>query len=530
MTASVFLSRIIGLVRDMVLAHMSGTSTDMDAYVAAFLIPELLNHLIAGGFLSITFIPLFQKHLANNDTPRAWRTFSNLINVGTVVMGACIAICIFFTREVISVLASFSPASSPGHAAIGTSAEFINHTSRLTRIVLPAQIFFYWGSFLMAAQYAHKKFFIPALMPLCYNIGIIAGGIFLYKYCGIDGFAYGVLIGACIGGFLIQLPAVIKLGMHYTFVFDLKDKDLHRYVLLSLPFIAGLSMTFSNEFFFRVFGLFLEPGAVSSLNFALRIMMILVGVFGLAFASASYPFVSELASNKKFKEMNALTDAVICRTAVVLLPLSAFMIACAPHIVSVLFLRGKFSSASVDSTAPALAMYCIGAFGFSASAIVVRNWYALQNTIFPMIISTITVACSLPLYWLLGRSIGVSGIGLAGSLVMCAQFITIYYIWCSKHDNISGMKHVFMLVTKVTLISIVSGAAAYALARFCETTMIHIPNKTLKNILTLCIAALPAGAIAYGLMKLWSITYFDQAIALLLNRRARKASAAVSAP
>lgn len=92
------------------------------------------------------------------------------------------------------------------------------------------------------------------------------------------------------------------------------------------------------------------------------------------------------------------------------------------------------------------------------------------------------------------------------------------------------MKHVFMLVTKVTLISIVSGAAAYALARFCETTMIHIPNKTLKNILTLCIAALPAGAIAYGLMKLWSITYFDQAIALLLNRRARKASAAVSAP
>ena len=236
MMGSVLLSRVIGLVREIILARYGGTSYEMDAYVTSFIIPELLNHFLAGGFLSITFIPIFQKHLVNNREDLAWRAFSNLFIIGTLVFGVVIPITVFIVPDILKLLGPQinDPQSFP-------------LTVRLTRIILPAQLLFYWGALLSAVQMARKKFFLPALAPLGYNCGIILGGILLGSRLGIEGFAWGVVGGAFFGNFVLQIPGALQCGMRFFPVCDFRDSDLHTYLKKTVPLILGLGMTFSNE-------------------------------------------------------------------------------------------------------------------------------------------------------------------------------------------------------------------------------------------------------------------------------------------
>jgi putative peptidoglycan lipid II flippase len=345
MMGSVLLSRLAGTLREITLANLGGAGSEMDAYVAAFLIPELLNHFLAGGFLSVTFIPIFQKYLAADDNEGAWRTFSNMITVGSAAFALFLPAAVVFAPRILS-LTGFGSQNTETFAL----------TARLTRIILPAQIFFYWGAFLMAVQYARQKFFIPALAPLCYNIGIIAGGIFLSPSLGIEGFAWGVLGGAFVGNVAVQLPGALKAGMRYKFRFAPADPEFIRYVKITVPLVAGLGMSFSNEIFFRYFASFLENGAVAAANYALRTMMILVGVFGQASGVAFYPYLTKLAAEKAYVRMSGLLNDMISKIALYLLPLTGIMMVLAPQIVMILYEHGKFTRESTHETAPILVM------------------------------------------------------------------------------------------------------------------------------------------------------------------------------
>jgi len=323
MMGSVLLSRVLGIARELVLASFGGTSGQMDAYVAAFLIPEFLNHLLAGGFMSITFIPLFQKHLVAHDEPRAWRMFSNLFICGSLVMVVFVILGLLFTRQILGLLGS-----RVGGAEIELAV-------RMTHLILPAQLFFYWGALLMAVQFAQKRFFVPALAPLFYNGGIIVGGMVLGPRLGIEGFAWGVLGGAFVGNVVVQLFGLRGLGMRFRFVMNFKDPDLIQYVLISLPFILGLGMQFSNEIAFRIFGSFLHEGGLASLNYSLRIMWVLVGLFGQAVGIASFPYLTRLAAEGKLSEMNKVAFGVLNHIGIMLIPVSAVLMALAPETVAV---------------------------------------------------------------------------------------------------------------------------------------------------------------------------------------------------
>ena len=145
--------------------------------VAAFLLPELVNHLLAGGFMSVTFIPIFQRHVAENRRDLAWKAFSNLLTTGTAVLAVTIGLGLVFTENLLGLMGK--QIADPCQLALAT---------RMTRIILPAQFFYYWGALLLAVQYADKRFFVPALAPLLYNVGIILGGVALAPFIGIEGF------------------------------------------------------------------------------------------------------------------------------------------------------------------------------------------------------------------------------------------------------------------------------------------------------------------------------------------------------
>ncbi len=424
MMTSVLLSRVLGIVREMVLAGYGGTRSEMDAYVAAFLLPEIVNHLLAGGFMSVTFIPIFQKYLAQGRRDLGWRACSNLLTTGTVVIAGVIGVCLVFTEELLGLMGKHI--ADPAQLAL---------TVRMTRIILPAQIFFYWGALLMAVQYADKRFFVPALAPLLYNVGIIAGGVALAPVVGIEGFAWGVLAGSVAGNFLVQAYGARASGMSFRFRIDLGDSDLRKYVVVTVPLVLGLGMQFSNEVFFRYFGSFLGEGGLASLNYSLRTMMALVAVFGQAFGIAAFPFLSQYVAEKRYREMNSLLFSIIAKVGIFVVPFSMLMMVLSKETLALLFQRGKFTAESTLVTAPVLVMYCIGAFGMAATNMVSRGFYALQNTVLPMVVSSVLAVCSIPLYWICLHRSGAQGIALVSSLFMIAQFVVMTAIWTRRYEG-----------------------------------------------------------------------------------------------
>lgn len=506
MVGSVFLSRIMGLIREQVLAVYGGTGFEIDAYVTSFFIPELLNHFLAGGFLSVTFIPIYQRYLVRKDPRGGSAAFSNLVTVGSLLFAVLIPLTIVFTPEILGLMG--------GHIAEPERREV---TVRLTRIILPAQIFFYWGAFLSAIQMAHQRFFLPALAPLFYNLGIILGGLLLAPSLGIEGFAWGVLGGAFVGNFILQIPGAVRAGIRYRPRFDPTDPDLVKYVKLTVPLVLGLSLTFSNEVFFRYFGSFLGEGATASLNYALRTMMMVVAVFGQASGVAFFPFISRLAAEMQFEKMTELLNSVLTQFALYLIPLTGLAMVLAPEIIGVLFQHGNFDARSTAATAPVLAVYMLGAFGFSAVMIVARGFYAMQNTLMPMVVSTITALAGLPLYWIFLKLIGAPGIAAAAVATMTGQFIVLYVIWIRRYRARESTVKLLSIFFKTILIAFVGAGLCWGI----KALMIPIGagwGSLIKNTVTLGVSAAPSLILVFYLYQATGVQDFKKSIRSLLRR------------
>jgi putative peptidoglycan lipid II flippase len=472
MMASIFLSRVIGVFREMVIAYIGGASGGVDAYQIAFIIPEILNHVAASGFLSVTFIPIFAKYLAENREDEGWEVFSIVLSGFGCLLILLIIVAFIYAPKLVSVLAPGLKDASRQGAVI-----------RMTRIIIPAQFFFFMGAMFMAVQFAKEKFFLPALSPLLYNVGIIAGGLFLGRQLGMEGFSWGVLAGAFIGNVVVQYYGAKKVGMHLSFNLNLKHPDFFKFIRLTLPLMVGLTMIFSTEILFRTFGSYLPEGSVASLNYGIRVVMILVGLFGQAAGVAATPFLSRLAVEKRFNEMNDLLNTTLRYLAIVVFFSSLFMVL-RYEVIRILFQRGEFDSTATAMTANVLLFLLIGAFAFSAQTVVVRGFYAIKKTIFPAIFGSIAVLFSIPMYILGVRYMGVSGIALAISLSVILQVLLIYLIWNKRSDNADG-KHVIYFYIRMILLSICLGAFLE-----CVKTILYryIDHTTFVGSITVCVA------------------------------------------
>jgi len=447
MMGSVVLSRVLGMVREMVIAYIGGTGGQVDAYKAAFILPDILNHVLAGGFLSVTFIPIYARYLANRRVDEGERVASLVLAVSA---GAAVVLVALEWMLAPWLVPAFAPGLEP---------DLQHEVVRLTRIVLPAQIFLIPGGVLMAVQMARGRFFIPALAPLTYNAGIILGGVALGPKLGMAGFSWGVLAGALAGNLLAQVWGAHRAGFRLRADFAWRHPDLREYVLLTAPLALALTMTFSTEFFFKYFGSQVSAGAIASLDYALRLMMVLVAVFGQAAGTASFPFLARQAAEGRFAELNALLDRTLRRFLVPVTGAAVLAGVLAPEIVLLVFQRGRFDADSAAATTLALRGFLLGAPAWAASAIVVRGWFALRNTLVPALISTLGVGLALPLYALFMRWWGTLGVALGASAAMWLQASLIYGLWCVKSSN-PGAVRVGATLVKAFAMSAVLGAGA----------------------------------------------------------------------
>ncbi len=411
LAASVLLSRVLGFLRDVVLAAQLGTGAEADAFQAAFQLPDMLNYLLAGSALSIAFIPFYTRIRAVSGSAAAERLVAIVLGTMTVLATAgAVALWLGAEAFVDWVYADFSP-------------EGRRLTTRLTRIVLPAQIFFVTGGIVRAVLMAHDRFATQALAPLLYNLGIIAGGGLFGAALGAEAFAWGALAGAFVGPLGIPLLDARRAGLKLGFAVAPLDRSFLRYLAVAAPLMFGLSLLTVDEWYDRGFGDQLGEGTITRLAFARRLMLLPVGVIGQAIATAALPTLSRLWAEGRGGELDrVLLDTLRSGLGLALIAGAACFALAGPG-VEVAFERGSFTRLDSIETAYLLSIFAFGVPAWVVQQIAVRAFYARGDTWRPMLLATGFAIAAFQLYRELGEQLGPAGLALAGALAMSANAV-----------------------------------------------------------------------------------------------------------
>jgi putative peptidoglycan lipid II flippase len=410
---SILLSRVIGMVREAVIGRTLGGAAQADAYWAAFKVPDFLNYLLAGGALSIVFIPIFSAYLARNEEARGWEAFSTIATFLCVLLGAFTAILFVLLPELASLVA-------PGFDA-AQRAELVG----LSRIILPAQIFHVVGGLLSAALQARDRHLVPALAPLVYNGCIVAGGLIGGTAAGAYGFAWGVLAGSVVGPFGLPLVACMKSGLCWNWRFDLKSRDLRHYLALSLPIMLGWSIVAVDDWFLCRQGSLLSEGSVATLTYAKNLMKVPMGVFGLAAGVAAYPALTRMVSEKRIGDMQRTLIATARNLLLLSFAAQAVLTVCGDDIARLVYGTRRISPEQLHEIGACLALVSIGLTAWSAQTLVARGFYALGNTWLPALLGTCVALAAYPLYAYAGRTAGTRGLALASSIAVIVYVVLL---------------------------------------------------------------------------------------------------------
>jgi putative peptidoglycan lipid II flippase len=505
--ASVLLSRILGFFREWAVAHLLGATAATDAYYAAFTLPDFLNYLIAGGSLSVTFIPVFAKYVAEQREDEGWHVFSTIVTVmGFVLVGLVIVGEIFAGPLVKLIVPGFKLAE-------------LQHAISLTRLMLPAQICFYEGSILTAVQYQKNQFVIPSLAPLIYNISIILGGVLLHARMGITGFAVGVLCGAVAGNFLLQIYGAHRAGAKFLPNFDVRHPGFWLFVKLSVPIMLALGLAFADDWIIKYFGSFLQPASITWLKYGKTLMQVPQGVMGQAIGVASFPILAQLYSEKKFGDLNRLLNSTFRGIVVLLVPISALTIAQSLPLVHLVFSHTRLHGEDIQATAGTMALFSVGMFAWSAQYILARGFYATRDTITPAVVGTVMTALSLPMYWWLFHRWQHLGLALASSLGIIGYAVVLFFLLNRRTKN-TEKGSLVLFFAKVTAASVVVGLACHWLAVRLEAVM---PWERIPFTLLLLTIVSSAGiALLFLLLKLVRVPeldrYLRQALSLIFRK------------
>ncbi len=415
-SGGILLSRLLGLVREGLIAGLIGLNAEADLYRHAFAIPDFLSYLLAGAYLTITLIPILSRHLENNDVERANRAFSSVFRfVGFGIIGLTVLMWVLAPQLVELIF----PAKPEDHIRLVS----------LTRIVLPAQVFLVLGSVLMAAQYTHKRFAIPAVAPLIYNLGIITGGLIGWAMGdpSPESFLWGAVVGSAIGNFGLQWFGTRRTGMRLVQV-PKGESAVGEYLILALPLMLGQSVAVLDEQFINWFAQ-IEDGATSALFYARRLNMVPVGVIAQAAGVAAYPFLSRLAASGKTEELNRSTERAARNTVFVASAATALLVVMATPLVTLIYRYGKFDQDNASLVAGLLVIYAFSIPAWGLHQLLSRHFYAKRRMWVPVGIGTTATVIAVPMWFVLYDARGVEGFALASTIVMTLYALGMLVAW-----------------------------------------------------------------------------------------------------
>jgi putative peptidoglycan lipid II flippase len=413
--ASVLASRLLGLGRDALIATLVGADAEADLYFDAFLIPDLLNYLLAGAYLTITLVPILSRHLEKGDRDAASRAFTSVFRfVAWAIVGLTTAMWL-----------AAGPLVETLFPDIGDQARLVT----MTRIVLPAQIFLVLGALLMAVQYTHKHFIFPALAPIVYNLGIICGGL-LGQAAGDpspEAFLIGAVAGAAVGNFGLQWLGARRTGTWFTRTAP-GESSVREYVVLAIPLMIGQSVAVLDEQFVRFFGQ-VEAGATAALSFARRLNMVPVGVIAQAAGVAAFPFLASLAARGADDELVETTGRAARNTLFVAAAATAGLVVLARPLVRVILQYGQFTAEDADIVAGLLVIYAFSIPAWGMHQLLARHFYAKRKMWTPVLVGTLFTLVAIPTWLGLYQVYGIEGYALASTVIMIAYSLGMLVAW-----------------------------------------------------------------------------------------------------
>jgi putative peptidoglycan lipid II flippase len=449
--SAVMLSRVIGYARDAYIAYAYGAGGQTDAYVAAFTLPDFLNYIVAGGAASITFISIYTKFLAEKRDADAQKTFSIIVTVMTAVMVVGTIVTEVFAPQFVRWFVK------------GFSPEQIALCVHLTRILLPAQIFFYVGGVVSAVLLSHRLFLFPAFGPLIYNVFIIAGGVLGGRHFGIASLAYGALLGSFAGPFLASVIGAARIGTGYSPSFDVTNPAFREWVKLSVPLMLGVSLVTADDWILRHYAAS-GVGDITRLTFAKRLFAVPIAVLGQATGQASLPFFARLFNEKKLKEFSTTVNDSVYRVAAASFLATAWMMVAAVPLIDLVYRRGKFLFADTQTSAIYFFWFSLSLALWSAQGLYARAFYAAGDTLTPMVAVSLITAASLPVYSILFRTYGVIGLAWASDVGIGANLLAL--AWLLHYRKLVPLGELrWGELAKAAVTAAVAGGISYEVAR-----------------------------------------------------------------
>ncbi len=518
---AIFSSRILGLVREMVIASLFGATRNMDAFLTAFRAPNMLRDLFAEGALSTAFVTTFSKRIAQEGDESAWSLASKVATLTLVFMSAVTLLGVLFAPAVITVLAPGFPAEK---AAL---------TILLTRIMFPFILLVSLAALVMGMLNAKHVFGMPAMASTFFNIGSIIGGVTLcyvldrqvdwrHPHFGERGLV-GLSIGTLIGGLLqlvVQFPALRKLGFKFRPDVAWRDPGVRTILALMGPATIAASAVQVNVAVNSGFASKLGDGPMTWLNIAFRLMQLPLGLFGVAVATVTLPLVSRSAALGNKAEFRGALAHSLRLVMLLTIPSAIGLMILAEPIISLIYQHGRFTAFATARTAEALRFYAIGLAGYAAVKVLAPAFYALDKRNLPMLVSLLSIAVNFCLNWVLTFHLGLGhrGLALSTSVVAITNFLLLYLM---MRRYVGRLETGELLVTFVKLL--LAGALLAAVCFGAQWAFFRtLPDQRVWQKLIEIAITIPAAAAAFfGAAYVLRVAEVNDLVKLLRRRFGR---------
>lgn len=485
LSLTVVLSRILGYGREVALYTIFGQNYITDAYQAAFSIPDSLYMLLIGGALGSALIPVFAAQIVAGREDEAWKAASVVFNYIMLALAVLLLLAYRYTTPVIHALAP------------GLPLEYLGLAVNLSRIMFIQTVFMVLNGFSMGILNSYNHFSAPAWGSLLYNLAIIACGVWLAETIGITAFSLGVALGSVLS-FMVQIPALKRVGLRYYLSFDLRNRGFQEIITLMIPMLAGLGVVQFNLLVAQNLASNLGPGVLSALKLAQRIMNLPIGIFAVSIGTVLFPTLTVLSAQGEWSLFKRSTSLGVRAIFLLTVPATLGLMAIGENAVTLLFQHGNFTAAMTRLTSQALFYYVIGIAAYSAVQVMDRSFYALKDTVSPVVAAVISIALNILLSISLIPLMGHQGLALAYSLAGIANLALLLLGLRFKLGPIGG-RTILVSLGKSCAAAFIMYLGVRLIMNWSITALPYMPVVNLA--LSLAISSV-AGALLYGLISL----------------------------
>lgn len=449
-SAAYLVARVLGYVRVVVIGTTFGAGEDLDAFFAAFRIPDLIFQLVAAGAVASAVVPIVSGLLANGEPSRAWRVVSTLINLMLVGLLVFATIAFIWAPQIVAAI-------TPGF-----SQAMLDRTVELTRIMLASPILLALGAVATATLNSERRFAASAVAPIVYNLAIIGAAVLLSDSMGVTGLALGVVAGS-LGLLVVQLPALRHVGFRYAPRINLGDDQARKLLTLMGPRVLGLSASQITMVVMTSLATGVGLGAVTAFTIAFALYQIPMGVIGIPLGIVIFPSMSrEVASGRtgSYLELVARATRILL---FVMLPIAALGIALRFAAVDLLLGYGRFDFEAVQLTAETLVPFLVGLAGHAVIGVFARAFYARQDTRTPVMAAILAVVVNTTLGFALVGQYGLPALGLAIAVAAWIE-ATVLLIVLWRREPELDVRGIVWVGARSLLAALVAGAVATVVA------------------------------------------------------------------